>query len=259
MRIIVCIKQVPSSNEVRLDPVTNTIIRDGKKSVVNPYDSFALEQAVQLKEELGGEVAVLSMGIPATETLLRDAMSRGADRSLLLSDRAFAGADTLATSYALSLGVQRLGAFDLILCGKMAIDGDTAQIGPELAEQLGVVHVTDVTAILEAKEGQLICSRTTGKETQVLRVQLPALLTVAKDINLPRFPSIAGVAHGLSAPYEQVGATELGADLSRCGLDGSPTQVVATRVPQRNGECQLLTGAVADQAAALLKIIEGEG
>ena len=133
MNIIVCIKQVPSTNEVNLDPVTKTIIRDGKQSVTNPFDTFALEQAVQLKEQYGGRVSVLSMGIPAVERLLRDAVSRGADGGVLISGREFAGADTLATSYALSLGVAQTGDFDLILCGKMAIYCDTAQIGPELA------------------------------------------------------------------------------------------------------------------------------
>lgn len=148
MKIAVCIKQVPSTNEVRLDPVTNTIIRDGRQSVTNPFDTYAVEAAVQIKEQLGGEVTVLSMGIPSTERLLRDACSRGADKGVLLSDRAFAGADTLATSYALSLWCRTAG-LDLILCGKMAVDGDTAQIGPELAEHLGIPHITDVCEILE--------------------------------------------------------------------------------------------------------------
>ena len=147
MKIIVCIKQVPSTNEVKLDPETKTIIRDGRQSVINPFDTYAMEEAVRLKEKLGGTVCALSMGIPAVERLLREAMSRGVDSALLLSDRAFAGADTLATAYTLSLGVRHLGDFDLILCGRMAIDGDTAQIGPELAEDLGIPQVTNVTAI----------------------------------------------------------------------------------------------------------------
>ena len=146
MRYVVCIKQVPSTNEVRLDPVTNTILRDGRQSVVNPFDAHAVEEGVRLKERFGGEVLAISMGIPAVEELLRDAVARGADRAVLLSDRAFAGADTLATSYTLAAGIRRAGTFDLILCGKMAVDGDTAQIGPELAEQLGIPHLTEVSA-----------------------------------------------------------------------------------------------------------------
>lgn len=151
MNIIVCVKQVPSTTEVRMDPVTHTILRDGRQSVINPFDSTAVELAVQLKEAHGGTVTALSMGIPATETLLRDAIASGADNAVLLTDRRFAGADTLATSYTLSLGVAAIGKYDCILCGKMAVDGDTAQIGPELAEQLGLPHVTDVCAIYEVK------------------------------------------------------------------------------------------------------------
>ena len=171
MKIIVCIKQVPSTNEVKLDPETKTIIRDGRQSVINPFDTYAMEEAVRLKEKLGGTVCALSMGIPAVERLLREAMSRGVDSALPLSDRAFAGADTLATAYTLSLGVRHLGDFDLILCGRMAIDGDTAQIGPELAEDLGIPQVTNVTAILEAREGELLCAKATDQGTQQVRGQ----------------------------------------------------------------------------------------
>ena len=255
MRIIVCIKQVPSTNEVHLDPVTGTIQRDGRQSVTNPYDTFALEEAVRLKERYGGEVLVLSMGIPAVEDLLRDAVSRGADRGLLMSDRAFAGADTLATSYTLSLGVRKLGPFDLILCGKMAIDGDTAQIGPELAENLGLPHVADVTAILSADEGTLVCERERSGARETVRVQLPALLTIRKDINMPRMPSIAGVRRGMEAPVEIVGAKDAGADPGRTGLDGSPTQVVRTFAPERNREAAVIEGTPAEQAAAIEAIL----
>ena len=255
MRIIVCIKQVPSTNEVRLDPVTGTIQRNGRQSVTNPYDTFALEEAVRLKERYGGEILVLSMGIPATEGLLRDAVSRGADRGLLMSDRAFAGADTLATSYTLSLGVKRLGAFDLILCGKMAIDGDTAQIGPELAENLGLPQVSDVTAILSAEEGALICERQRGGAMETVRVKLPALLTIQKDINMPRMPSIGGVRRGLEAAIEIVGAEDVGADPGRTGLDGSSTQLTRTYTPERAGGAVVIRGTPSEQASAIGKIL----
>ena len=256
MRIIVCIKQVPSTNEVHLDPVTGTIQRDGRQSVVNPYDTFALEEAVRLKERYGGEIQVLSMGIPGVEGLLRDAVSRGADAGLLLSDRAFAGSDTLATSYTLSLGVKQSGPFDLILCGKMAIDGDTAQIGPELSEHLGIPHVADVTAILSAEEGSLICERERGGARETIRVQLPALLTLHKDINMPRMPSIAGVRRGLEAPIQILGAKDLGADPGRTGLDGSPTQVVRTYAPERSREAVVIGGTPSEQALAVKGILE---
>lgn len=259
MKIIVCIKQVPSTNEVRLDPVTNTILRDGRQSVTNPFDTYAVEQAVLLKEQLGGEVTALSMGIPATERLLRDAQSRGVDRSMLLSDRSFAGADTLATAYTLSLGVKRIGKFDLILCGKMAVDGDTAQIGPELAENLGIPHVTDVCQLLRVNEKEIICKKVTDDGHQILRVKLPALLTVVKDINMPRLPSIPGVLFGLSAPFEMLDAAQLKADPARIGLFGSPTQVVKTYTPQRLNEAVSLEGdakAQADLIAGLLKGVQ---
>lgn len=255
MKIIVCIKQVPSTNEVNLDPITKTIIRDGKQSVTNPFDTYALEQAVELKEQHGGEVSVLSMGIPAVERLLRDAVSRGADRGLLLSDRAFAGADTLATSYTLSLGVREIGDFDLILCGKMAIDGDTAQIGPELAEQLGIPHVTDVKKIIEANEKEIICEKSYDGGSQIVKVKLPALLTVIKDINMPRMPSIAGVRRGMSARIDVMGAAAVGADTSRTGLAGSPTQVVKTYTPERSREAVMITGSTAEQVCSIANII----
>lgn len=258
MNIIVCIKQVPSSNEVKLDPVTKTIIRDGSQSVINPYDTFSLEEAVRLKERLGGQVFALSMGIPSTEALLRDAMSRGADRALLLSDRAFAGADTLATSYALSVGVRQLGDFGLILCGKMAIDGDTAQIGPELAEHLKIPHVTNVCEIVEASESEVLCYRNMDGLRQLIRVSTPAVLTIAKDINQPRMPSITGVRFAMTAPFEMLGAAAVGAERVRCGLDGSPTQVLSVEVPKHSRECFYLSGGVREQVSALKKLIREE-
>jgi len=259
MNIIVCIKQVPSSNEVHLDPVTHTLVRDGRNSVINPFDSFAVEEAVRIKEALGGKVTVLSMGIPAVESLLRDAVSRGADEAVLLTDRAFAGADTLATSYALSLGVQAIGAYDLILCGKMAVDGDTAQIGPELAETLGIPHVTEVRSILSISEQELICLKVSDGEEQQLKVKLPALLTVLKDINMPRLPSIPGVKRGLAAECRILSATDVAADKDRCGLSGSPTQVVATFVPQRNQATVEIYGSAAEQASELISILQLTG
>ena len=257
MNCIVCIKQVPSTNEVNLDPITKTIIRDGRQSVTNPYDTFALETAVQLKERCGGTVSVLSMGIPATERLLRDAVSRGADRGLLLTDRAFAGADTLATSYTLSLGVRRLGDFDLILCGKMAIDGDTAQIGPELAAHLGIPHVTDVLAITEVGDASVTVETAWQGGVRQVKVALPALLTVQKDVNQPRMPSIAGVKRGLEAPVEVLGAEAVQADAKRIGLTGSPTQVVRTEAPQRDSTDVYIEGDASQQAHKLAELIAG--
>lgn len=254
MRIIVCIKQVPSTNEVRLDPETHAIIRDERQSVINPFDSYAVELAVQLKERLGGTVTAVSMGIPATERLLRDAESRGADRAILLSDRAFAGADTLATSYTLSLGIKAAGGADLILCGKMAVDGDTAQIGPELSEALHVHCVTDVSGIEEITETYAVVRKSAEEGYRLLKVFFPALLTVQKDIVMPRLPTISGVRFSLDAPFSTLTAKDAGADESRTGFAGSPTQVVKTFTPENRGEAICVTGTAAEQAQEILKL-----
>lgn len=239
-----------------MDPKTNTIIRDGRQSVANPFDTAALEVALALKDELGGRVSVLSMGIPDTCRLLRDAIARGADDALLLSDRAFAGADTLATSYALSMGLDELGDADLVLCGKMAVDGDTAQIGPELGGILGVPCVTGVSEVLEASDYRVVVRRDTDEGTEVVEVPLPAVLTVTKDIATLRMPSIAGVRAAAGAEVRVLDAATLGADPACCGLAGSPTQVVRSFVPERSHEAATIAGTPAEQAAALLEVFE---
>lgn len=239
-----------------MDPKTNTIIRDGRQSVANPFDTAALEVALALKDELGGRVSVLSMGIPDTCWLLRDAIARGADDALLLSDRAFAGADTLATSYALSMGLDELGDVDLVLCGKMAVDGDTAQIGPELGGILGVPCVTGVSEVLEASDHRVVVRHDTDEGTEVVEVPLPAVLTVTKDIATLRMPSIAGVRAAADAEVRVLDAATLGADPACCGLAGSPTQVVRSFVPERSHEAATIAGTPAEQAAALLEVFE---
>lgn len=239
-----------------MDPKTNTIIRDGRQSVANPFDTAALEVALALKDELGGRVSVLSMGIPDMCRLLRDAIARGADDALLLSDRAFAGADTLATSYALSMGLDELGDADLVLCGKMAVDGDTAQIGPELGGILGVPCVTGVSEVLEASDHRVVVRHDTDEGTEVVEVPLPAVLTVTKDIATLRMPSIAGVRAAAGAEVRVLDAATLGADPACCGLAGSPTQVVRSFVPERSHEAATIAGTPAEQAAALLEVFE---
>lgn len=251
MRSIVCVKQVPASNEVRLDEKTNTIVRDGGEAVINPFDSHALEAALALKERFGGTVAVLSMGIPAAAEMLRDCVARGADEALLLTDRAFAGADTLATSYALCKGVEQLGDFDLLLCGRMAVDGDTAQIGPELAARLGLPHVSDVFW-METDGVTLTAKRDLGGCIQTLRLPLPAVVTVTRELNVPRLPSIAGVLRARQAEVRCCSAADAGADVEKCGLKGSPTQVVATYLPRKRRTAVEIT-----DTDGLVKIIKG--
>ena len=284
MHIVACVKAVPGSTEVRMDPVTHTIVRDSGAAVVNPFDAAALEVALRLKEALAAaglacRVSALSMGIPATEALLRDCIARGADDALLLSDRAFAGADTLATSYALSCGLRELGiageevrgvAGDqyepwLIICGKMAVDGDTAQIGPELAGLLDVPCVTDVRSLCNdnlVSDTFLSCGRIRARHAvdagiETVEVPLPAVITVAKDIVQLRMPSIAGVLAARAAVVEVRGAADVGADTARTGLAGSPTQVVRSFVPERSGACETLAGTLAEQAACVAELWGG--
>lgn len=255
MKIIVCIKQVPSSNEVRLDPVRKTIIRDSSKAVTNPFDVTAAEAAVRIREQHGGTVTAVSMGIPATERLLRDEIARGVDDAILLTDRAFAGADTLATSYTLSRAIRCSGA-DLILCGKMATDGDTAQIGPELASWLSLPCVTDVTELIEVKETSVVCRRNTDRGTETVLVSLPAVLTVIKALVQPRMPSIAGIRKSQTAEITVLDAGKLGADPQRIGLDGSPTQVIRTFPQEEKGAAVQIEGGPAEAAAFVKKMWE---
>lgn len=262
MHIVVCVKAVPSTTEVKMDPKTNTIVRDGRQAVVNPFDATGLEIALHIKGECAaaGEpcrVTVLSMGIPDTERLLRDCIARGADDGLLLSDRAFAGADTLATTYALSRGIACMDEpVDLVVCGKMAVDGDTAQIGPELSGALDVPCVVDVQRLCGISGRMLTLERAGDAGREVVEVDLPAVITVAKDAAQLRMPSIAGVLAAEGVPVAVKTAADVAADPARTGLSGSPTQVVRSFVPERASEAICVAGDAAEQAAALVELIE---
>ncbi len=252
MQIIVCLKQVPDTEEVRINPETNTLQREGVQSIINPFDMYALEEALRIKESLGeGEVTVLSMGPPQVEVALREALSLGADRAVLLSDRAFAGADSLATAYTLSRGIAKLGEFGLVICGKQAIDGDTAQVGPSLAEQLAIPHATYVRKVQSFDQRKIVAERMTEDGYEVIELALPALLTVLKDINQPRLPSLKGKMRAKKAEITVWGKADLDVEEERLGLAGSPTQVVRIFTPQRNNQCQMLEGNVQEQAESL--------
>jgi electron transfer flavoprotein beta subunit len=265
MNIVVCVKQVPSTTEVRLDPETHTIVRDGSLSVLNPFDAFAVELGVRLKEACGGKVTALSMGISATENLLRDAIARGADGAVLLCDRRFAGADTLATSYTLSLGVAQIGLPDLILCGRMAVDGDTGQIGPELAEQLNLPHATDVTAVDEVTCTHIFVTQAMDGSLRKLKVPFPCVLTIVRGVSLfgdaamVRMPSIAGIRRSFDADVRVLDADAVKADPARIGLLGSATRVVGTHVPERTKVTAFIHGKPGELTRALLGIIEANG
>jgi electron transfer flavoprotein alpha/beta subunit len=258
MHIIVCLKQVPDTRHVRLDDKTHTLIREGIESIINPFDMYALEEGLRLKEQLGGKVTVLSMGPPQAEASLREAISYGADEAVLLTDRAFAGADTWATSYTLSKGIQKIGAFDLILCGKQAVDGDTAQVGPGLAERLSIPFVTWVRRIEEVKEGLLRVQRLMDDGYDRLELPLPALLTVVKEINEPRPPSLKGKVRAKTQKVLIYGLQDLGADSEQVGLQGSATQVVKVFPPPRLKERQWIKGSVPEQVGELLDKLAGQ-
>lgn len=255
MKIIVCIKQVPDAKDVRLDPKTNTLSRDGVESIINPFDRHALEEAVQLKDQLGGTVTVLTMGPPQAEQILREAVSCGADEAVLVSDRAFAGADTLATTYTISLAIEKIGGADLVLCGKQAIDGDTAQVGPGLAVRMGIPYVTCVRKINEANEQSFIVERLMDDGYDEVEVELPALFTVVKEINEPRVPSLKGKIKAKKVAITTLTGEDIGADANQLGLAGSPTQVVRVFAPEFSGEKTMISGNVDEQVKQLVDIL----
>ena len=236
MHFVCCIKQVPDTAEVKIDPETNTLVRTGVESIANPYDVVALEEALRLREQYGGRVTAISMGPPQAESALREALAMGADEVVLLSDRAFAGSDTLATSYTLSRAVEKLSRenpVDVILCGKQAIDGDTAQTGPGIATRLGFTQFTAVIAVDWARkeERQIQVRRKVEGGIEVIRGPLPALLTVELELAVPRRASLPSVIHSLRAPIAAWDAKGIEASPSELGLKGSPTWVRSISSP----------------------------
>lgn len=254
MNIIVCIKQVPDTTDVRIDPATNTLVREGVPSIINPFDMYALEEGLRLREKLGGRVTVLSMGPPQVVEALREAISLGADEAVLLSDRAFAGADTWATSYTLSMGVRKMGDFGLILCGKQAIDGDTAQVGPGIAEFLDIPQVTYVKKIESIDDRKAVVWRMTEDGYDVVETPLPAMFTVVKEINEPRLPSLKGKMRAKNYQPAVWKSADLGCDERNIGLNGSPTNVVKIFTPPvRCGGVVLKC----DTAEAVARVVAG--
>ena len=250
MKYIVCLKQVPETEGVKINPETGTLIREGVKSIINPYDLYALEAALQMKKQYGGEIIVLSMGPPQVEEALREAISYGADEAILLCDKAFAGADTLATSYTLAQAIKKIGNFDVIFCGKQAIDGETAQVGPELAQRLDIPYITYIRKI-ELKNNILLVERLLDDGYQVVQINLPALLTVIKEIGEPPLPSIRGKMRAKKAKILLWTTQDIKADSEKIGLKGSATQVVKIFSPPSRGERQMLTGSLEQQAREL--------
>jgi len=256
MNIIVTIKQVPDAANVRINPETKTLVREGVESMMNPLDAYALEEGVRLKEKFGGKVTVVCMGPPMAEAVLREAVSLGADEAVLLSDRAVAGSDTLATSYALSQTIRKIGAFDVILGGKQAIDGDTAQVGPGIAVNLDLPQVTCVRKIRECADGKMVAERMTEEGYDVVEVSLPAVVTVVKEINEPRIASLKGKMAAKRAQIKVWTAADIEADTTRLGLKGSPTNVVEIFSPEARQGGVKLEGEPQEQAQKLVAALK---
>lgn len=253
MNIVVCLKQVPGTTQVKIDPVTNTLVRQGVESILNPFDAYALEEGVRLKERFGGKVTAISMGPPQADKMLREAISLGADQAVLLSDREFAGSDTLATSYTLSQAVRKIKEFDLVICGRQTIDGDTGQTGPEMAEMLGVPFVAYVSKVEDASNGVLRVQRLVDEGHEVLTLVLPAVITVTKEINVPRLPSLRGMTRSKGAQIPVWTAADIEADKQSIGRAGSATVVVKTFSPERVRKGQVLQGSLEEQLEALVE------
>ena len=253
MNIAVCVKQVPDTSEVKLDPETGTMKREGVPSILNPFDGYAVEEAIRLKEKLGGKVTAVTMGPPQAADVLRHVVAMGVDDVMLLSDRAFAGADTWATSYTLGLGLKKVEDLDLVICGKQAIDGDTAQVGPGVAENLGLPFVAYVRKIIEIADGKMKVERLIEDGYEVVEVTLPAVITVVKEINTPRMPSLKGKMKSKGLEIKPQGAAELGAVADNLGLAGSPTKVVKVFTPPPKGQRETIDGDPREQAAKLVE------
>lgn len=256
MEIIVCIKQVPNTTDVKIDPVTHTLIREGVESVINPFDTYAIEEGVRLKEKFGGKVTVITMGPPQAEKSLKEAISLGCDEAILISDRKFAGSDTWATSYILSSAIKKIGNFDIVICGKQASDGDTGQVGPGIAAHLDIPQVTFVKKIEKIENNLAVVQRMTEEGYEVIETPLPCLLTVVKEINTPRLPSIKGMMKAKSYKPLVWSSNDLQLDENMIGLKGSPTRVVKifTPPPRKGGE--ILEGNPQEVSKELVELLK---
>jgi len=257
-RIIVCIKQVPGTTEIRINPETNTLIREGVETVINPFDTYAIEEGVRLKERLeasgysgGAEVIAVTMGPPQSESILREAISLGADKAVLLSDRAFAGADTWATALTLKNAIKKFDGCRLVILGKQTLDGDTGQVGPELAHMLNIPFIGYASDISDINKNSMTIKRLAEDRYETFEIRLPAAISVGKEINVPRVPSLRGK---LKAKNEQIPvwtAADIGMDQKYAGLAGSYTQVIKIFTPRHIYEVKMIDGSPEQQAEEL--------
>lgn len=243
MKILLCMKQVPDTNEVRIDQKTGTLIREGVPSIINNDDKNALEEALRLKDKYKDvEITLVSMGPPQADVALREALAMGADHAVLITDRAFAGADTLATSRTLAAAIRKLGSFDIILCGRQAIDGDTAQVGPQLAEHLNLPQITYVQK-LEIDGNKVIAQRALEDGYEIIETQMPCVLTAIKELNVPRYANVVGIYEAYREKIVKVMvAKDLDMNPDYMGLNGSPTNVKQTYTPAPKGKGMMLEG-----------------
>ena len=258
MNIIVCLKQVPDSTQVKVDPKTGTLIRAGVPSILNPYDHFALEKALAIKAKTGAKITCLSMGPAQAVAVLRLALALGADEGILLSDRAFAGADTWATSYTLASAIKKIGAYDLILCGQMAIDGDTAQTGPEMANQLRIPQITFCEQV-DTNGAQVIVKKLIEGGHQILEADMPILLTMTMPADYaPKYPSFMAAHKAQEKPIHTWTAADIAADPHKIGLEGSPTRVSRIFPPAARAKGEVLSGSAAELANKFIEILKKE-
>lgn len=250
MKIAVCIKQVPDTTEIRIDPVKKTLIRTGVPSIMNPFDVNAVEAALELKDRYGGEVTVISMGPGQAKAILREAIAMGADHAYLVTDRAFGGSDTYATSYILSQTLRKFGPFDIILGGKQAIDGDTGQTAPSIAEHLGAARLTYVLD-LKVEGDKVIAHRQIEEGSQVTESKMPVLCTVTKETNVPRYPTLRRKLYSLRCDIPEVTLADMpeGFETGKIGLNGSPTRVKYTFTPERSNQCEKVEGSTSTEIA----------
>lgn len=243
MNIIVCVKQVPNTNEVKINQETGTLIREGVESIINPDDKNAIEAALKIKEEVGGTVTIVSMGPAQAKDALKEAIAMGADEAYLLSDRAFGGSDTWATATIVAAAIEKIGNYDLILCGRQAIDGDTAQVGPEIAEFLGIPQVTYAKDI-KVNGDEIEVTRYTETADLVIKVKTPCLLTAIKELNEPRFPSVQRIfeAYDGEDKIKVITFADMEVDPTQIGLKGSPTNVYRSFVPVKSKNSELIEG-----------------
>ena len=254
MNIIVLVKQVPDTTEVKLDPKTGNLIREGIESIINPDDRHALEAAIYLKETAGGKVTALSMGPPQAIDAISEAIGMGADRGILLSDRAFAGADTWATSFTLGKAIEKIGKYDLIFCGRQAIDGDTAQIGPQVADYLHMSQVSYVSEIEKVNRKSIVVKRRLEDGFEKVRADMPALLTVIGELNAPRYSYVGRLIDACreKSPIEVWNAADIGVQTSEVGLEGSLTHVIKTFAPKFQREGEMLEGDTKESVRTLI-------